>query len=113
MAYNAPELAQLLRRCRDGEEDGWRELLGQFDPVVTQWIARLNPFLRAEEIADLRQDVFAKVVRSFDDYDTERASFKTWLYQQTHSKGVDQIRKNSAVSNRPAAGFVHLDAGDG
>jgi RNA polymerase sigma factor (sigma-70 family) len=110
MAFNSPELSQLLTRCRGGDEDGWKDLLNQFDVPVTQWIARLNPFLTVDEINDLRQDVFAKVIRSFHDYDEGKASFKTWLYQQTYSKGVDQIRKDNALSNRPAEGFVHLDA---
>jgi len=62
--------AELARRCRRGDADGWRELVVRFTPLVYRLGVRM---LRSEaEAEDVSQEVFLRMHRSFDAYDSTR-----------------------------------------
>jgi len=62
--------AELARRCRRGDADGWRELVVRFTPLVYRLGVRM---LRDEaEAEDMSQEVFMRMHRSFEAYDPTR-----------------------------------------
>ena len=48
---------------------------------------------RRAEAEDLCADVFEKVFRKIDDYDTEKAAVSTWIYTITRNTLIDYFRK--------------------
>ncbi len=67
---------ELIRRCRRGEARAWEALVRSSTPLVYRLALRM---LRDAGLADdATQEVFLRMVRSFDSYDATRA-FEPWL----------------------------------
>lgn len=99
---------ELVARCKEGDEDAWKELWALCHEDIARWLARVNHALSAEDIADLRQEVFRKVAGKLSKYRPEY-SFRGWLYQQTSSLAIDHHRAKK--TQKRAAGYeaVSLD----
>lgn len=48
-----------------------------------------------ELAADITQEIFISMIRSIDNYNGERCSFRTWLYKIASNKIIDQYRSKS------------------
>jgi RNA polymerase sigma-70 factor (ECF subfamily) len=59
---------------------------------------------------DLVQDVFLKVWRSADTFDSSRGSFSTWLYRVTRSCALDLYRKRASRVRQVPDGALHIAA---
>ena len=46
-----------------------------------------------EVTKDLTQDIFVKLHQSFDKFDPEKASFRTWMYHIAHNHVVNHFRR--------------------
>lgn len=46
-----------------------------------------------EDSLDLTQEIFISVLRSIGNYQSDKASFRTWLYQVATNKIIDERRK--------------------
>ncbi len=82
--------ADLVARCRAGEEAAWTELVERFSRYVYA-ICMQGFRLRAEEAEDVFQEVFA---RAFERLDSLRAddAVRPWLAQLTRRLCVDRLR---------------------
>ena len=45
---------EFFARCRENDNEAWRELILAYDETITRWLARMGYWLGTEEIADLR-----------------------------------------------------------
>ena len=91
---------ELVERCRQGDETGFRELVDQYKGLVFALIARSIPNrARAEELA---QDVFLKVHRGLP-YFRGESRLSTWIYR---------IVINTLSQERPELATASLDATD-
>jgi RNA polymerase sigma factor (sigma-70 family) len=82
--------AQLVQRCRTGEQEAWNELVERFSRYV--YAIAVRGFRLAETDAeDVFQDVFA---RAFERLDSLRddAAIRPWLAQLTRNACVDRLR---------------------
>jgi RNA polymerase sigma-70 factor, ECF subfamily len=59
---------------------------------------------------DLVQEVFLKVWRSADTFDSSRGSFSTWLYRVTRSCALDLYRKRASRVRQVPDGDPHISA---
>jgi RNA polymerase sigma-70 factor, ECF subfamily len=57
---------------------------------------------------ELVQDVFLKVWRSSDTFDSSRSSFSTWLYRVTRSAAIDLYRKRAHRVHQIPDGETHV-----
>jgi RNA polymerase sigma-70 factor (ECF subfamily) len=70
----------LVARCREGDEQAFRELVDRYKGLVFALVARSLPERgRAEEVA---QDVFVRVYRGLPSFRGE-ARLSTWIYRIT------------------------------
>jgi RNA polymerase sigma-70 factor (ECF subfamily) len=94
--------ASLLRRLKDRQQDAWIRMTRIYGPLVYRWCRRSG--VRADDIADVAQDVFQAVVASIDGFRRQRPgdSFRGWLYGITRHKVNDHFRR--LVHRRDAAG---------
>ena len=80
---------------RDGEGD-WENLFRQYhDMVFKTAYLMLDDAHRAE---DVLQEVFIKVHRSWDTYDSRKGSVATWLHRITVNECISEQRKNRLTS---------------
>jgi RNA polymerase sigma-70 factor (ECF subfamily) len=71
---------ELVERCREGDEQAFRELVERYQGLVYALVARSIPDRsRAEEVA---QDVFVRVYRGLPSFRGE-ARVSTWIYRIT------------------------------
>jgi RNA polymerase sigma-70 factor, ECF subfamily len=72
-----------------------------FGEIVDRYWKRLFSFIRRtsyfsqEDIEDILQEVFIKVYRYLNDYDSDMA-FSTWIYQISRNTVIDEIRKKKS-----------------
>ena len=97
---DAPTQTSLLRRVRSNDEDGWRRLVGLYQPLVVRWCKRMG--LEDANAADVSQEVFQAVLKQIGQFRRERPgdSFRGWLYGITRNKVRDIWRKQA---DSPAA----------
>jgi RNA polymerase sigma factor (sigma-70 family) len=85
--------AQLVARCRAGDEDAWRELVDRFSRYVYA-IAVQGFRLSDSEAEDVFQEVFARAYERLGDLRDDDA-IKPWLAQLTRRLCIDSRRVSS------------------
>jgi RNA polymerase sigma factor (sigma-70 family) len=85
--------AQLVARCRAGDEAAWRELVNRFSRYVYAIIGQ-GFGLRAENAEDVFQEVFARTYQHLDRLRDDEA-IRPWIAQLTRRLCIDHIRAGS------------------
>ncbi len=85
--------AQLVARCRAGDEDAWAQLVERFSRYVYA-IATQGFRLRDHDAEDVFQEVFAKVYERLDSLRSDEA-IQPWIAQLTRRVCVDKLRSGS------------------
>ena len=83
--------AALIRRCRAGDTAAWAELVQLYNRRVYNICYRFSG--SATDAQDLTQDVFLKLYRTLESYDSSRGAFMTWLAAMTRNLLVDHFRR--------------------
>jgi len=81
----------LLRRCRDGDQAAWRELVSAHGRKVFNLAYRFVG--RADEAEDIAQEIFVKVYRSLDRFRETEGSFASWLMTIARNHAIDRYRR--------------------
>jgi len=74
---------------RDGSN--FSEIIKRYEPKLARYVRRLCS-CRHEDIEDLLQEVFIKVYRNLNDFDTS-LQFSSWIYRITHNEVISHYRK--------------------
>jgi len=91
------EIARLVRRCREGDELAWEELVRRFQNRV---LGLVSHYVRSREDArDVAQEVFIRVFRSLPNFENEER-FVPWLLRIARTTAIDHTRRRAA---RPPA----------
>ncbi len=99
--------AQLIARCRAGDEGAWAELVGRFSRYVYA-IATQAFRLSEHDAEDVFQEVFTRTYQHLDRL-RDDAAIRPWLAQLTRNLCLDRIRESSRM--QPAAD-EDLDPGE-
>lgn len=83
----------MLATLKTRDPEAWRRLSSLFAPEVYGWC--LKKKLRAEDAADVVQEVFRTVVSRIDDFhrNSPRDTFRGWLWTITRHKLGDFFRR--------------------
>jgi RNA polymerase sigma-70 factor, ECF subfamily len=83
----------LLARLRAQDRDAWSRLAKLYGPLIYGWCRRRG--LRAEDAADVVQEVFRAVAAGIEDFKGgPTSSFRGWLWTITRNKILDHHRRN-------------------
>ena len=85
----------LLRLRRPGEQAAWQRFIDLYTPLLYFWACRMG--LRAQDAADLVQDVFVILLQKLATFDRQKGSFRTWLRTVAVHRWRDALRKRAAV----------------
>ena len=83
--------AELVQRCRTGDQQAWAEIVRQFSRRIYNLAYRFTSSHAAAE--DLTQEVFIRVYRSLDQYDAELGDLSNWLMRLARNLIIDDYRK--------------------
>jgi RNA polymerase sigma factor (sigma-70 family) len=101
-----PPDSLLDRLRRDGSRQDWERFVDLYGPLLELWARRL---LRADDAADLVQDVLLRVMQRLPSFAGEGDhSFLTWLRAVLRNRWRD-LRRRGAAQPR-TAGSAALDA---
>jgi RNA polymerase sigma factor (sigma-70 family) len=87
--------AQLVARCREGDDDAWRELVQRFSRYVYA-IAVQAYRMPPSDAEDVFQEVFARAYENLHKLRDDSA-IRPWLAQLTRRLCLDTIRASSRV----------------
>jgi RNA polymerase sigma-70 factor (ECF subfamily) len=82
--------AGIIRRCREGDERAYRDLVLRFQRPVYSVAFRM--VRSAEDAEDIAQETFVRVFRALGRYDPAR-SFEAWLFTITTRLCIDLMRR--------------------
>jgi RNA polymerase sigma-70 factor (ECF subfamily) len=89
------ELAEAIELARAGESDAFLYLYLRFAGNVYGYARAL---LKDEhEAEDITQQVFTKMIISFDSYRPQAVPFAAWLLRITHNLSIDHLRRRRTV----------------
>ncbi|MCO6454680.1 MAG: sigma-70 family RNA polymerase sigma factor [Pirellulaceae bacterium] len=97
-----------LERARRGDAEAWRRLDSAYRRLVRWWCLKAQ--LPSRDVDDVVQEVFASVLTGIDRFQqTERGSFRGWLWTITSRKIVDYWRERNTQPQIPGGGSLdHL-----
>ena len=82
--------AEIVARCRQGDDDAWRELVERYSRYV--YAIATGPFrLQGSDAEDVFQEVFARAYERLDSLRDDDA-IRPWLAQLTRNLAVDHLR---------------------
>jgi RNA polymerase sigma factor (sigma-70 family) len=90
-----PTDAELVARCRAGDEAAWAELVERFSRYVYA-IAVQGYRLSEQDAEDVFQEVFARTYERLDRL-RDDAAVRPWLAQLTRNLCIDRIRDRARV----------------
>lgn len=91
---------ELVRRCRQGDQDACARLVEVYERLVGTVIWRATGDQQAVE--DLGQETFLRVFRGLPYFDA-RAKLSTWIFTIAHRVAVDHLRYAGRWREDPAA----------
>ena len=83
--------AELVQRCQGGDQQAWAEIVRQFSRRIYNLAYRFTSSHGAAE--DLTQEVFIRVYRSLDQYDSSLGDLSNWLMRLARNLIIDDYRK--------------------
>jgi RNA polymerase sigma factor (sigma-70 family) len=99
------DVAELVRRARQGDQQAWDELVERFLPLVSALIARHR--LRGHDADDVNQTVWLRLVEHLADLREPRA-LPGWIATTTRHeclRVIDRSRRTLAVDPQSASQF--------
>jgi RNA polymerase sigma-70 factor (ECF subfamily) len=92
--------ADLLPRCRAGDEGAWRELVTRHTRKVFGLAYRFTG--RVDQAEDLTQEVFVKVYQTLGRYRERDGPFGAWLMAVARNHAIDHYRRGKQERLRRA-----------
>jgi RNA polymerase sigma factor (sigma-70 family) len=102
--------AELVARCRGGDDDAWRELVERFSRYVYA-IAVQGFRFGQQDAEDVFQDVFARVYERLGSLRDDDA-VRPWIAQLTRRVCIDRLRSGSRESDADLDELPELPAED-
>ena len=101
---------QLIERLRQGQPDALDELYARYATKLHAFCSYAMRAQSQEDVEDLVQDIFMRVIRSAHTFDPRRASFRTWLFRIARNRCIDRIRRSAKIKMVPIGAHTHPGA---
>lgn len=105
--YADADVYPLIVRCRQGDDSAYATLYHHFSGMIYRLCYGI--LQHREDAEEVLQDSFAYAFRSLHQFDANKASFKTWLYQIAISRCRNKRRRKWL----PTFSFSQLESGAG
>jgi len=89
---DAQAVASLVERCLSGDASAWEQIVKQYSRRIYNICYRFAG--SADDAEDLTQEVFIRMYRTLNSYDTSRGAFVTWVTTITRNLLVDHFRRS-------------------
>ena len=90
MSQPSHDEVALIRRCREGDQDAIRGLVGVYERAVYHLLWRATG--NEEDARDLAQETFVRAIRALDRFDLDRP-FRNWIFRIASNLAIDHLRR--------------------
>jgi len=94
---------EIIKLYQEGAPEIFQELIEKYHSQIFSFVARLTGVSNAQ---DLTQDIFIKVWKNLKKFDSQKASFQTWIFSIARNASFDFLKKKKSVL------FSDLETGD-
>ncbi|HVF49211.1 MAG TPA: sigma-70 family RNA polymerase sigma factor [Pyrinomonadaceae bacterium] len=81
----------MVRRCRAGDGAAWEEIVSTYSRRIYNLAYRFTS--RTDDAEDLTQEVFVRVYRSLEQYDSKQGDLQNWLMRLARNLIIDDYRR--------------------
>ncbi len=103
--------AELLRRCRRGDQDAWSKLFDRHYAAAGRFIHQISARFTAEDVEEICQDTFLTVINNIASFEG-RSQFQTWLFRIAANKAHDHLERQQAAKRGGGQVTLSLQAED-
>ena len=89
-ALTGSEGADLVRRCRAGDGSAWEQIVANYSRRIFNLAYRFTSSVEAAE--DLTQEVFVRIYKTLDQYDSKHGDLSNWLMRLARNLIIDDYR---------------------
>ena len=82
--------AELVKRAKAGDGAAWEDIVSNFSRRIFNLAYRFTSSIAAAE--DLTQDVFIRIYRTLDQYDSKQGDLSNWLMRLARNLIIDDYR---------------------
>jgi RNA polymerase sigma-70 factor (ECF subfamily) len=102
---------RLMEQLRRGQTGALDALYGRYASRLYTFCSYTARSLDPQEVEDVVQDVFMRVIQSAHTFRPQRASFRTWLFRIARNRCIDVMRRRQKVKMMPIG--TSEERGDG
>jgi len=103
--------AELLARCRRGEEAAWDELFDRHFAAAGRFVFQLEQDFTREDVEEICQEVLLSVIKNIDTFQGQ-SQFQTWLFRIAANKARDYRQRQHAAKRGGGQITLSLQAED-
>ncbi len=85
---------EIIELYNKGDQELFKELIGRYTSSIFNFSAYLVGKYNAP---DVTQETFIKTWKNLSDFDSEKASFKTWVFTIAKNTAIDFLKKKKSI----------------
>jgi len=86
---------EIILLYQNGQREAFKGLINRYTSPLYNFIARIADRNNASDIV---QEIFIKVWKNINNFDSKKASFKTWIFTIARNTATDFLRKKKILS---------------
>jgi RNA polymerase sigma-70 factor (ECF subfamily) len=103
--------AELLRRCRLGDEVAWDEVFDRHYEATGRFVFQLSHEFLREDVEEICQEVFLSAIKHLNSFQGE-SQLQTWLFRIAANKARDFRERQNAAKRGGGRKPISLQAED-
>lgn len=111
LSMNSISEAELIARCRKGDEQAWDELFDRHYAAAGRFVFQLSSDFTKEDVEEISQEAFLSVIKNFCSFHGT-SQLQTWIFRITANKARDYIEKKRAAKRGGGVAPLSLQAED-
>jgi RNA polymerase sigma-70 factor (ECF subfamily) len=109
---NADSDAQLIARCRQGDERAWDALFDSHYAAAFRFVFQLSPGFSREDAEEICQEAFLAVIKNIDSFQGG-SRLQTWIFRIAANKARDYLDRQQAAKRGGGQAVVSLQEENG
>src|SRR5262245_52866633 len=103
--------AELLKRCRRGDNAAWDELFDSHYAATGRFVFQLGHDFCQEDVEEICQEVFLSIIKNLQSFEAG-CQFRTWVFRIAANKARDYRERKQAAKRGGGQTTLSLQAED-
>jgi RNA polymerase sigma factor (sigma-70 family) len=103
---NADTRVSIIVGVRQNDPERWREFDDIYRPILFTYLRKQG--LKDSDVKDVIQDIFVKLLRKIQTYDSTICRFRTWLFKVAQHTLIDHARRRATHQKALEGWAIHM-----